>query len=231
MKIPNRIHRGSSIVAAVILMVMMLYGTVASGLLMFVTAKLSGTGVNMWTAVRLLINAVTTVLVVIALFRGKKDALAAVIFLIAAAALVGTGVISVIVAIVKRSGAAGAADDEVVKWTIAGDWVAVVATLIGIGFRALMALECFKPGKISGCGKKAFFIILPIVYILLIAASNFIRQGYLIGDYGAFLFFIGTGIPIILNALTSVGWVVLGIAFAIPAYEKKPCDTFCEITE
>lgn len=227
MKISNRIHKGMAVTAAIIMLVVLTFGIFSNVITMVTTSKMSGIASGTATVVNLVINAIVEILVIIALFRGKKDITAAIFFLVITLAMVITGVISGITNIIALLGIALLrmnTNDPVLKCMITGSLIALVANLAAVGFRVLLALECFKPGKISGCGAKALLIILPIVNILLVVASSIAQQSYLMEDFGFARFLMIAGLPAVLTAVFSIYWILVGAAFAKPVYEKAPVE-------
>lgn len=102
--------------------------------------------------------------------------------------------------------------------------IQIAANLAGAGFRALAAAECFKPGKITGGKTKTFLVILPVANILLIAVSNIVQQLYLLADYGLPQFLAAVLLPAVLTVFSSIGTILMGVAFSIPVYETNLFD-------
>ena len=225
MKISNRVHKGTAITAAIIMLVTLVSGIFTNVITMVMNQNLHDIAPATTMIVNLVINSIVEILVIVALFRGKKDIMAAIFFLVITLAMVITGVIGRITNIITLLRIGDIGNDSMVKRMITGGMIALVANLAAVGFRVLLALECFKPGKISGCGAKALLIILPLVNILLVAASSIAQQGYMMERYGFAEFFLIAGLPAVLAAVFSIGWILAGAAFAKPVYEQLPVET------
>lgn len=224
MKISNRVHKGTAITAAIIMLVVLVFGIFSNVITMVMNQNLHDIAPATTMVVNLVINSIVEILVIIALFRGKKDITAAIFFLVITLAMVITGVIGRITNIIALFRIGDIGNDSMVKCMITGGLIALVANLAAVGFRVLLALECFKPGKISGCGAKTLLIILPIVNILLVAVSSIAQQSYMMEIYGTARYFAVVGLPAVLAAVFSIYWILVGAAFAKPVYEQLPVE-------
>jgi hypothetical protein len=75
--------------------------------------------------------------------------------------------------------------------------------------------------QLSGSSLKILLPILPIVNILTVAVSNVVRQLFLMENYGLSGYLINVLPSVLLSAVMSAGNILLGLALAIPVYEKK----------
>lgn len=223
MKVSGKIHRGTSIVAAVFMLIFMIVGTGSNILSIISLSKYYETSELLSSVFSLAINAIATLLLILVLFRGKKDS-ASGILVILTILMPARGVFSSVLRIITAFGMLDSMSRGIAVCLIASGVILFVAHLAGIGFRALIAAECFKPGKITGGKTKAFFVILPIVNVLMIAVSNMVQQLYLVADYGVSQFLIAVLLPTVFTIFTSLGTVLMGVAFSIPVYENKIFD-------
>ena len=220
MKISNKIHRGASVAAAVFLLIVLLLGAAANLITLINFSSAYSSIVS--TVLTLTANTVTGLLMVAALFRGRKDALAGVFFLIAALSLFVTGGISNAVTFFSAISMGSILDgNNILGYTAAGSFLMILANLVSIVFRGLLAAECFKPGQLSGSSLKMLLPILPIVNILMVAVSNIVRQLFLLENYGLSVFLINVLPSFLLSAVMSAGNILMGLALAIPVYEKN----------
>lgn len=223
MKITNKIHRGASLAAAIVMLIILILGT-GSNVITTVTNIHRYENTQLLTTIlNLVINTVSSILLIVVLFRGKKDTLAAVFFLVTALPILVRGLVGNITTVFAYL-AMRHFDGNMAALGVAATVILFLANLISIVFRVLLAAECFKPGKISGGGAKILLLILPIANILLTAVSTMVRQLYMVFDYGYELgvYFSATLIPAVITAVFSIGIVIMGLAFSIPVYEKKP---------
>ena len=217
MKVSNKLHRGTSIAAAVLLLITLILGTAINAASLIVLLSVSKPSQTLTSVLTLGANTFASLLVIIALFRGKKDTLAGVFFILTALPSVVTGVfgnISSAFVYMSRDSLESAS-------MAAGAIVLIFASLINVVFRILMATECFKPGRISGRKTRSLLIILPILYLLLTAVSTVVRQLYLVSYYKAGEFLLLALLPAALSAVLGIGVVILGLAVSIPVYDKN----------
>jgi hypothetical protein len=170
--------------------------------------------------VNLIINTISSVLLIVALFRGKKDSLAGIFFIVTALPIVFSSLVGNITSVFAYLAMRGY-NEGMVTCALAATAIIFFANLFSIAFRVLLAIECFKPGKISGSKTKNLLLILPIVNILLTVVSTMVRQLYLASDYGFGSYLSIALLPAVLTAVMSIGTVILGLAFSIPVYEKN----------
>ena len=224
MKVSGKIHRGTSIVAAVFMLIFMIVGTGSNILSIISLSKYYETSELLSRVFSLAINAIATLLLILVLFRGKKDSASGILVILTILMTPARGVFSSVLIIITAFGMLDSMSGGIAVCLIASGVILFVAHLAGIGFRALIAAECFKPGKITGGKTKAFFVILPIVNVLMIAVSNMVQQLYLVADYGVSQFLIAVLLPTVFTIFTSLGTVLMGVAFSIPVYENKIFD-------
>lgn len=222
MKISNKIHRGTSIAAAVISLVMLLLGTgsiIISSLISYASNYERSYAVTSLLSTG--ISTISWLLMIIALFRGKKDAAAGVMFLVTILPIMITGVIGNFVNVIVSLEMNSSMGAEYVICAVVGSLISIIANLASVALRAAIAVECFNPGKFSGGKMKSLLVILPIANIALSVVSTAVRQLYL-AEYYQIGELIGLiMLPAVISAVTSIGTVLMGIAFSIPVYETN----------
>ena len=221
MIISNKLHRGTSIAAAVVLLLTLIFSTGVNAITVIQSLIRSGSPTGSYLS-SLAFTAILTLLPIIALFRGKKDVVAAVFFLITAAIILFRSVLGNITSIISYIKILfdSYLSTEVAIFGILSGLIYLVANLINMAFRGLLALECLTPGKISGSKMKALLLVLPIANIALVALGSIARQLFMI-EYGFGDFFLSVLVPAVLSAVLSVGIILLGLAFSIPVCEKS----------
>lgn len=221
MKISGKIHRGASIAAAVIMLILLLVGTGTNIISTVSLSKYYETIQLLKTVLRLVVSTIASLMMIVVLFRGKKDTVAGVLLILTVVPILVTGVIAGASRVVTYLGMMRSMAKGMVICMISASVIQIVANLVGVGFRILLAAECFKPGMIAGRKSKSIFVILPIINILMIAVSNMVQQLYMIADYG-FVQYLGAAVlPAAMTTFLSIGMVIMGIAFSIPVYENN----------
>ena len=225
MIVTKKVHRGASVIAAIVMLLMALI-SVASSAISMITGSASASAVVFNLIIPLIFNTLT----IIALFRGKKDTVAAVFFLIMAAYTLFRNVFGNIGSIISNLflTAGSSTFDMMAPYSIFSGLIYLVSNLALLAFYVLLALECLKPGMVSGGKLKAMLLVLPICNIALSALAFTVMQlGYIQLGYSV--------VAIITSAVATVvfgiGTVLLGLAFSIPVYEKKQEIIQQEITE
>lgn len=224
MRILNKTHRGASIAAAVVMLITLLAGTGLNIVSMIGSARDYEASQLLTAVLNLGINAIASILLIVALLRGKKDTVAGVLFLITLVRTIITGVIGGITGMIGLLAVMSFMTGGMFASLLAARFFVLLANLAGAAFRAMLAIECFKPGKVSGGKMKLFFLLLPIVNILLTVVSQMAQSLYMIGDYGIGEYLVITMLPAVFSAVMSIGMVLLGLAFSIPVYEKMPYE-------
>ena len=226
MKLSNKIHRVTSILTAVIMLVILAISTITNVATLFGNPSAASNPTRvMTTVVNLVINTITSILIVVALFRGKKDTVSGVLFILTALVLAWTGVIRGIRSLFTNisMGVAGVSlPDHFIACAVAASIISVIAALIGVVFRGAIALECFTPGKLSGNKKKSILIILPIVNLILTAIATLVRQFYMVLEFGIGTFLAAALLPAVLGVVFSAWTVLLGLSMSIPVWEVDP---------
>lgn len=225
MRISNKIHSGTAVAAAVIMVIT----TIASvGLNVFTLTANSGYYENstlIMSVLRLVINAISSVLMTVVLLRRKKDTVGGVIFAITAVPVVITGVLGNITGIFANLVVISFGERVIRICYIAASLMHLVENVASAAFRIFVAMECFKPGSISGGKMKSFLIILPIVFIVLMMFATMVQTLFMVGDYG-FGEYLLTMLPgTVLSALFSAVYVIIGLAFSTPVYEQNPYES------
>lgn len=220
MKISGKIHRGASIAAGVVMLIFLLVGTGTNILSTINLSKHYETMQLLKTILNLAVSAIATLLLIVVLFRGRKDSVSGVLVILTILPILVTGVAGCVSRIITGFGMLGTLNKGFTICMMIAGVIQLAANLVGVGFRALIATECFKPGKISGGSTKSFLVILPIVNVLLVAVAGIVQQLYVIGEYGFAQFLTIALIPAVLTVFTSIGTVIMGLAFSIPVYEK-----------
>lgn len=226
MKLSNKIHPVTSILTAVIMLVVLVISAITN-----VASLLGNPGADsnpsyvITTVVNLVVYTLTSILIVVALFRGKKDTVSGVLFILTALVLAWTGVISGIISLFSNisMGVAGVSlPDNYLACAVVASIIGVIVALIGVVFRVAIALECFTPGKLSGNKKKSILIILPIVNLILSAIATVVRQIYMVSEYDIGTFLAVALLPAVLGAVFSAWTVLLGLSISIPVWEVDP---------
>lgn len=225
MKLSNKIHRVTSILTAVIMLVILVISAIRNVATLFGNpSAASNPTYVITTVVDLVINTLTNILIVVALFRGKKDTVSGVLFILTALVLAWTGVISGIISLFSyiSMGVAGVLPDNYIACAVVASIIGVIAALIRVVFRVAIALECFTPGKLSGNKKKSILIILPIVNLILAAIATVVWQFYMVSEYDIGTFLAVALLPAVLGAVSSAWTVLLGLSMSIPVWEVDP---------
>ena len=205
MRISNKIHRSTSILAGIFTLL---------SLLVYLLATLINviSGIFLPASIpSMLREMLVMVLLIIVMFRGKKDPAAGVMALIMLVAATAYDVITYGMQLIRS---------ELFLAYFNSLWLvsrvlALVSAVVYAGFYLLLVLECFNPGKISGSGMKVLLAILPVVGVLLFVANQV-------------LFTCSSGMPLgmalisggLLDLLKGVGPIVAGIAASIAVEEE-----------
>ena len=153
MKISNKVHRVTSILAAVMMLVGGIFGTVSQLITTINNSVSTGNSAHMLASLpNLVTNALVTILIVVALFRGKKDNAAGIMFVITALLAAVTGVFGRVVLLISNiaMGSFNFYPDGFLACMMIAVVISLLGGLITVAFRAALAMECFKPGKFSG---------------------------------------------------------------------------------
>lgn len=214
MKITNKVHTGTAIAAAV-LTILGTIGMVGSSVSTVITTlRYGSTGIGSYIA-SISGNIIGMILMIVALLRRKKDAVAGVLFIIQILLTLVT-LFGNVRAIFLGYGSAQ---------TIAA-LIRTLAMMICIGFYGLLTAESFSPGAISGSSVKILPVILPIIYIVLILVATVVQQ---IFGYGAnadmTVLLVGVLMPAVVSLFGKVWMIILGLAFSIPVYEKPSFES------
>lgn len=215
MKISNKIHSGTAIAAAIVTLVMMMFSLVSMATTIITNIRYYETGTLISLVSTQLVGVLTSVLVAVVLLGRKKNVAGGVIFAIAAGYTVLAGgvianIYKVILCVTMASTVAGK--------TLALALISLTGSMATAAFRTLVAIECFKPGKISGGKMKSLLVILPITAIVMSMLNLMVQLS------GVDQFMLVAVPPALISAVTSMGWVLTGIAFSIPVYEQTQSE-------
>lgn len=225
MRISNKIHSGTAVAAAVIMVITAIMTVGTNVLTLIANSRYYQSSQMISSLVRLVVTTITCILMAVVLFRRKKDTVGGVIFAITAVPIIITGVFGKITGIFSYLQMAGFMESGMLICFIAASLINLIGNVASAAFRILVAMECFKPGNISGGKMKSFLIILPIVSIVLMMFATMVQNLYMVGDYG-FGEYLLTMLPgTVLSALFSVVYVVIGLAFSTPVYEQNPYES------
>lgn len=215
MKITNQVHAGTAIAAAV-LAILAIFGISGSSVFTIITMfRYSTAAIGSYLA-GIAGNILGVIFVIVALLRRKKDNAAGVFFIIAllitAMSLFGN----------IRTVFGGYGSSQTIAAVIR-----ILGIMVCIVFYALLSVECFSPGAISGASVKILPMILPVLYIiLLLAATVFpLIPEVLSGADPQLLLFSGL-IPAVITFLSKLWMVILGLAFSTAVYEKPSFEYF-----
>lgn len=213
--ISNKMHRATSIVAAILLLVSIVFSLV--NLVNSVTNALADDmlGVMLPSMIVTVLTMIANAAILVVLLRGKKDVLAGIMFILSALVLLITGVAMQMITLVSMT-AVYSYNPDIGQSMLTGSAIRIVTALIGIVFRIMIAVECFKPGKISGGKSKAILIILPIVITVLYMATSVVQQFYMLGDFGSVVFLTSVVLPAVLGMFDNLWLVLTGICVSIP---------------
>lgn len=214
MRISNKIHRGASMVAAIVMLILLLISTVFS-MISLLSLRLYAPEAFISNLVNLLLGLVCTIFLIIPLFLGKKDVLAAIFVLVP---VLHTAV-TLIRNLISFFSLFRATLSSQTACIAASQMIYFVSNVALAAFYLLIVMECFKPGKISGSRAKSFLVVLPIVQILLVFFGNIVQSLYQISDFN----FMGSLVSVVLSAfiaaIFSAPRVIMGIAYSIPVKE------------
>ena len=203
MKRDRRINGGVAVIAAVTLIMQALsnLGINAKALIENPAAALPS----------VVISLAMTLLLVVVLLRKKKDTAAGVILLILAVFPLVSAV-SYIVAMAKIIPNAGAYQDNYKMSAILN----TVSTLLTVLFRVILAVECFKPGKIAGWLMLVLPWVTPVVAVFATAVLSMGDAGFTDLEMMALMAASGA-----VRGVADAGPVLCGMAFMAPTYEDK----------
>lgn len=222
MKISNKIHRGAGIAAAVILLVTLLISTASQAVTLVMNGQHYDTTTLITTLVNLTINIMNSVLLVVVLFRGKKDTLSGALMLVTALIILGKDVTGGIATMFSYASTRAFLQGDMFACFMAAAAIRLIGGITNVAFRVFLALECLKPGNISGSKLKVMLIILPVVVIMLTAFSTMVQSFYMVTDYGFGEYLLPMMVAASVTAVLSIGNVITGLALSIPVYEKTP---------
>lgn len=216
MKITNKLHRGAAIAAGVLLLIAMAISIISAVTTLVNLLKYSSEGSYIVTSMLNSAMAIVILLLTaVMMLRCKKDTAAGVVFiLIALYTLIRSvgGSVSSIFTFLKM----GVGDGAFTGYLVLN----LLANLVNFLFYILVALECFKPGCLSGSGAKIILILAPILKLLLSIVAylcNLLASSQTLSD--TLIVFMTVSISMI---LTGLGPIVAGIAFSIPVKEAVP---------
>ena len=206
MKITNKIHRVTSIIAAVLLIlsvVSSLLGTVRN------LENYISNAASMLALVFSLVGNAFSVMFAVILLRGKKDMVSGILVVLSAL-YAFLGVFSFGASLLANAAYGG---------NTAYFACSFLVQLLTAAFRICIAIECFAYGTFSKNASRVILIILPILNVVLNIVSNYsLAAGYLQdGDFSAVLItFLSFAFSAILG---NVPAVLMGISFSIPVKE------------
>lgn len=211
MKVSKKIHSGIAIVAAVVTLAMMMFSLMSIATTVISNSRYYDTDTLISLLSSQLTGVFTSIMVAVVLFRRKKDIFGGIVFALAATYTVLFGglianLYKFFLCITSLSTVAGN--------TFAFMLIGLTGSIATTGFRTLAAIECFKPGAISGGKVKVLLVILPATAIVMSMLNILIPLS------GASQYMLAAVLPALISAVTSVGWVLTGIAFSIPVYEQ-----------
>ncbi len=217
MRITNKLHRVTAILAAVF----MIFTTIFSVISLVRTLRNvadGGFALILSVVGPGVVNLIISVLFIIMLFRGKKDTAAGIVFILSTIAMLVTGVFSRVSAVITY--ATMLSMYAVAGSMIVGNVIGLLSALIGVVFRAAIAVECFNPGKLSAGKAKAILIVLPIVVVILTVASTMATSVMpYIDRMGIAEIIAYVAGNVFAQILSSIPMILMGVAFAIPVKE------------
>ncbi len=227
MKISNRTHRALSVLAAVFILIWTVMRVAFQLITIFTildnppfTTLLDLGGIIM-----------VNLLLIVILFRGKKDNLAGILLILASLYVVVTGILGRINIIFTYLFLTESMLPNMAVSIIASNAIYLIGSLVAVAFRGFLAAECFNPGNISGEKLKFFLLVLPIVYVLIGIAGSLTNQLYLIADYGIAEYLLAGLLQAVVSAIPNAVHILVGLAFAIPVYEQIPAEAIPDYQE
>lgn len=220
MKISNKIHRSTSIAAAVVMIITLIIGIISQAVSLSSNGMYYDTTYIITSVVKLGINSVAALMLIVILFRGKKDSAAGVLIILSALPIILVGAVGNISGMAAYISMKDALPENMFGCMMTANVIRVFSHLLNVVFRVFLAVECFKPGSISGGKMKPFLIIMPIVYFVMVPAATMIQSLYMAADMGFGELLLVTLIPAAISAIMYIENVIVGIAFSIPVYEK-----------
>ena len=218
MKITNKVHTGTAIAAAVLAILATLGNIVSSVANILSILRYSSIGVGSYIF-SIAGNIIGMILIVVALLRRKKDSVAGVLFIIE--------MLITFVAVFGniRTMFAGYGSVQ----TIAA-LIRILAMMACVVFYALLTVECFTPGKISGSSVKILPVIAPVIYMVLLFIATLVSvipESFNGSDVGLVL--VSVLVPVVMNLLGKIWMIILGLAFSIPVYEKPSFESLYHV--
>ena len=210
MKISYKLHRNSAILASVLLAVTQL---IAAGISLFSVIRSGQFSFADLGSIAL--DMVPTALLIAVLLRGRKDFLAGILCFLAAvpcALAIFSNATTAMTYVVAKNPPSGA----MVLSGISASMILIMASVTSAVFYVVLALECIKPGKVSGSRFKALLLILPAVFVLLRALAVPVWILYTAADVG-FGVYMGTALKSFGKVLVlKLGLIFAGLTFLVP---------------
>lgn len=214
MKVSNKAHRVLTIVAAVFLLLEMIFAMVGMVRTLVCNLQNGATASIVGQIFPMMGSLLIKVFCVIALFRGKKDVAAGALFVLAALVRVAMTLISVVSVICMIVA-------DMPGYITVNNLFNLLGGIAVVGLYAFLAFECFKPGKLSGSGMKVLLILLPIFAAILSVIASMVLQIPTL-EYGRMDLFAINALSMLLGmGISYIPMLLMGIAFAIPVYEKN----------
>ena len=223
MNVTNKIHRGTSLAAAIPMLILMIVGTLIQVLNLFRTRFYYPDAEFIKQIIILAITTFAAFLVIIALFRGRKDVFSGILFILAALSVFPTAVVGNITLVFTQL-TEGYLPENMAAGFVAAAFISLFCNLVVILFRVLLAVECFNPGSLSRGKMKFLLIVLPIISIIATVIMQMVQNLYILADYD-FAYYLSVALlPAIFGAIGSIPTVIMGLSLSIPVYQKPAYD-------
>ena len=217
MGVSNKMHPAVSIIAAVILTLSTLGSTVLS------LARSFASGSGPYNTLSMLPATIALLLIVVVLFRRKKDRPAGIMMILALALSIfnfGGNLISAGTMCITMD-----LGDTMILCYMLATLISAFASLVNAVFRAMAAAECFNPGKLSGGKGRFLLILLPIVYVLLNAISAGVQTLLTFGSVSLPVALASVFTLFFASLIGGAPHVLVGLAFSIPVREAAPAES------
>ena len=222
MPITNRIHRDSAVAAGIF---MLLLTVLSIGLDIYSASLFHNSTTSTLTIIGVVITAIINGMLAFVLFRGKKDPLAGALALVSMLTLMAPTLVRWLMLgqtpLVLEYFVSDFAS-EGLGYYVAADLIGLAAGLFGAFFRILLAVECFKPGCVSGKKARSLLVFLPVVSIFLAAVATMVENLYPVRGSGFGVYVTSVFLPALILVIVDLAYVLMGLAFSIPVYEQNP---------
>lgn len=222
MKVSNKIHRPFAIIGAILLLLTTFYNIYNSISLGIQTGNFGNTAYLASVIPNMVLDLSVTILFAVVLFRGIKDKTAGVLVIVSMAIAVLSDVISRVLGTFSMVVSWRASGYAAYLYYIIGSLFFLISALVAIGFRAVITVECFQPGKISAGKAKILLIVLPLAAAVIKMVGTTVQQIGNLWGFPGFEILLSILLTAIFTAVLEAIWVLVGLAFGTAVMEPIP---------